>query len=344
MIRTGGGGDRPLVDRGPRAEPGGGAIAPGTGPALLFARAGWAGVSVDGPHGGLRNITHADEQFLIFNFANPVAMRDNLRQSALEIALLPDVLASLSLDVSDCPPPPSGLGPGASASFDPERLALMGHSMGATIAPLTLAVEPRYRAAILSGAGGSWIENVIYKESPLPVKPLAEILIGYPPRGLELTEHDPFLNLLQWAGESADPPVYAWRLVHDAPSEPIHVLMFQGIVDTYILPPIANSTSLSLGLDLAGDSLDAEEPRLSDFRPLQELLPYRGRQSVTLPVSANVGTTAVVVQHLEDGIEDGHEVMFQKDGARHQVLCFLKSYLAGTPAVVPAAGALDPCP
>jgi hypothetical protein len=216
--------------------------------------------------------------------------------------------------------------------------------MGATIAPLTLAVEPRYRAAILSGAGGSWIENVIHKLSPLPVKPLAEILIGYPPRGLELTEHDPFLNLLQWAGEAADPPAYAWNLVHDAPNDPIHVLMLQGIVDTYILPPIANTTSLSLGLDLAGGSLDVDEPRLSEFLPLEELLPYREREQLTLPASGTAGATAVVVQHLEDGIEDGHEVMFQTEGARHQVRCFLESYLTGMPVVVAAGSVLDPCP
>ena len=39
---------------------------------------------------------------------------------------------------------------------------------------------------------------------------------------------------------------------------PKHVLMMQGIVDHYILPPIANSISLSLGLDQAGEALDAK--------------------------------------------------------------------------------------
>ena len=52
---------------------------------------------------------------------------------------------------------------GGPVHFDGTTMALMSHSMGSTISPLTLAFEPRYRAAILSGAGGSWIENIIYK-------------------------------------------------------------------------------------------------------------------------------------------------------------------------------------
>jgi hypothetical protein len=61
FIRTGAGGNRPLVDRG-RADSmtysmGGAAVTPGTGPALYFAREGFAGLEVDGPLGGLRNTT-----------------------------------------------------------------------------------------------------------------------------------------------------------------------------------------------------------------------------------------------------------------------------------------------
>src|SRR5690606_23947256 len=129
-------------------------------------------------------------------------LRDNLRQSALEIALVPAVLDALTVDVSGCP---DVVAPSSLASFDADRHALMGHSMGATIAPLTLAAEPRFGATILSGAGGSYIENVVFKESPVPVRPLVELLIHYATQGVELHEHDPFLSLLQWAGEPSDP-------------------------------------------------------------------------------------------------------------------------------------------
>ncbi len=323
MIRTGGGGDRPLADRGVRGEPGGEALVAGTGPAREFARAGYAGVSVDGPHGGIRNITGGDEQFLVFNFANAFAMRDNVRQSAIELALLPEILDNLSVDSAGCPDATS------MATFDTSHLALFGHSMGASIAPLTLAANPRYGAVILSGAGASWIENVVFKQSPLEVRPLADILVGYTGTPFTLHEHDPVLTMLQWAAEPADVPLYGDALGS------VHVLMFQGIVDTYILPPIANATSLALGLDLAGPERDRGHPDLAAFRPLTDVLPFSGRGQLSFPVAENRGeSTGVVVQHEQDGIEDGHEVAFQTEAPKQQYRCFLQSWLSGTPRVV----------
>jgi pimeloyl-ACP methyl ester carboxylesterase len=306
----------------------------GSGPALHFTRAGYAGVTVDGPHGGIRNVTGGDEQFLMFNIGNPQAMRDNVRQSALELALMADVIAALDIDTSACP------GADPSAQLDATQLALMGHSMGATIAPLTLAIEPRFRAAILSGAGGSWIENVVHKLSPLPVRPLAEVLLFYSKYERKLHEHDPVLTLLQWAGEPADPPPYA-RLVSER-SDPPHVLMLQGIVDTYILPPIANATSLSFGLDLAGTALDAGDPELAAFTPLEDVLAFGAGAKVALPASGDA-ITAVVVQHAEDAIEDGHEVMYQTEAPKHQYRCFLDTLKSGAPIVLDAAPEDAPC-
>ncbi len=321
--RTGGGGERPLVDRGVQ-DASGVVLEPGTGPGWHFARVGWAGMSVDGPHGGLRNVSGSDEQFLMFNILNPGAMRDNVRQSAIELTLLPALVGSLELDVSDC----EGAGSGGVAFFDTAGLTLMGHSMGATIAPLTLGMDAGYQAAISSGAGGSWTNNIVYKLNPLEVRPMAEAMIGYDDG--DLTTHDPFLNILQWGGESSDPPVYG-AAVQDAG---VHLLMLQGIVDTYIMPPIANTTSLSLGLDLGGTPLDAEHAELEGFTPLEDLLSWSGRARVDLPVSGNAdGATRVVVQHAEDGIMDGHEVVFQTEPPMEQYRHFLETLAEGAPEV-----------
>ena len=332
FIRTSGRGERPLVDRGVRDVAGGPARAPGTGPALDFAHAGWAGISVDGPHGGLRNVSHGDEQFLMFNFANPPAMRDNFRQTALETILVAHLLDDIAIPADAC-----------SAGerdrvFDVSQVALMGHSMGATVAPLALAAEPRFRAVLLSGAGGSWIENVVHKRRPLEVRPLAEAILLYGDRRLH--SHDPALSMLQWAGEAADPPVYG-ALVIDEPvvgARPRHVLMMQGIADTYILPPIANATSLSLGLDLAGPAREGDNPITAAFTPLADLLGLRGRGAVALPAHGNRETptgpvTAVVTQHLEDGIEDGHEVVFQTEAPKAEYRRFLETLVDGVPEV-----------
>ncbi|MBV9946628.1 MAG: hypothetical protein JOZ69_07260, partial [Myxococcales bacterium] len=103
FIRAGGGGDRPLVDRGVHAVAGGPPVTPGTGPAFYFAGQGIAGISVDGPLGGMRNATGGDEDTLLFNVANAAALRDNLRQSAVELDLLAHLVPSLTVDASGCP-------------------------------------------------------------------------------------------------------------------------------------------------------------------------------------------------------------------------------------------------
>jgi len=335
FVRTGGGGDRPLVDRGVRTVAGVSPTQPGTGPAMEFARVGWAGVSWDGPHGGPRNVSMGDEQFLMFNVANPTALRDNVRQSALEAARMFDVASALRVDVSDCP---GAMAADGSTTEQVSPTVLMGHSMGATIAPLALAVEPRFRAAILSGAGGSYIANVIHKLRPLAVAPLARVLVGYSGSGRNFREDDPALALMQWALESSDPQVYG-RHVIDEPfsGDPRSVLVIQGITDHYILPPIANAVTLSMGLDLAGAALDQSTAELRAFTSLVDLLPLRSASVRPFPVSANRrGATAVVVQLPGDDLEDGHEAAFQTAEPKRLYRCFLQSLAAGRPEIVGA--------
>jgi hypothetical protein len=343
--RTGAGGERPLVDRGVRATPGGPPIEPGTGPAMELAQVGFAGSSIDGPHGGLRNVTKGDEQFLVFNVFNPLSLRDNLRQSALELVLQAHILESIAVDASACPglTTPDG-GP---ARFDVETMAAFGHSMGASIVPLAVAYEPRLRGAILSGAGSSFIANIVHKKKPIETKGFAELLLEYTAIDRSLTELDPVMSVLQWAAEPADVQADGRALLR----EPLggaahHILMVEGVVDRYIMPPIANATALSLGLDLAGPELDAESEELASFAPLASVLDLGGRNAIAFPAQGNVehagGTpsTAVVVQHPEDGVEDGHEAVFQLAEPKHQYRCFLQGLAKGAP-LVPAGSPTD---
>lgn len=334
--RTGAGGDRPLVDRGVR-DASGQAITPGSGPAQEFAKVGWAGSMIDGPHGGLRNVSGKDEQFLVFNINNPLALRDNVRQSALEIVLQAHILESIEVDASACPglTTPDG-GP---AKLDVSAMAAFGHSMGASIVPLALSYEPRFKGAILSGAGASYIANIVYKKKPIETKGFAELILGYTGER-ELTQFDPVMSLLQWAAEPADTQAYARRILRE-PKDGAghHVMMIEGVVDHYIMPPIANATALSIGLDLAGEELTNDVPELASFDALSSVLDLDGGSSIGLPAQANVkrddgtASTAVVVQHPEDGVEDGHEAAFQDEGPKHQYRCFLQSLTKGTPSV-----------
>ncbi len=340
LVRTGAGADRPLMDRGPRDAAG--ESPRGTGLGLQFAEAGFVGVSIEGPHGGSRNITGGDEQFIVFNIQNVFALRDNLRQSALELSLLVDALPEIDLDPSGCPDVSTV--DGSPVRIDGRSLALVGHSMGASIAPLTAAFEPRYRALILSGAGASWSENILYKLSPIPTLGIANTFVGYAATSFSLNDADPILSLLQWAGEEADAQVYAPLMTaHPTIGSPRHVLMFQGIEDTYIPPPVANALTLALEIDVGGTVRDRAWSAREGWNPIESLLPHVGRSVIALPATANLGgeTTAVVVQLDEDGIQDGHEVMWQRSDAREMVRCFLSSLAAGTPTVVDPAAPCD---
>ena len=346
-VRAGGNGLKPVVDRGPRPAVGQ-PYAPGEGPAMNFAEVGFAAVEVDGPLGGLRNTTHGDEQYLVFNFLNPEALRDNIRESAVELSIMARALGRVivtAAEAANCP----GTSAGAQR-FDLGHLALWGHSTGATIAPLAAAIEPKIGAVLLSGSGGSYLENVLWKKEPLDVKPLAELLLGYTAKGLSLTASDPVLSLIQWAAEPADPQVYARRLARQPPAgtAPRHLLQFQGIVDHYILPPLVQAVSIPLGVDLAGPALDTGSAELTalGLTPLEQTLAFGDRGRIGLPVRGNQGggaLTAVVVQEPQDGVEDGHEVAFQTEAPKHQYRCFLKSWLAGVPKVPAAGGMRDPC-
>ena len=159
------------------------------------------------------------------------------------------------------------------------------------------------------------------------MRAFADLLVGYTGTELSVHEHDPIVNMLQWAGESADPPVYT------APDT--HVLMMQGIVDTYILPPIANATSLSMRLDLAGQELDRGHPSWESFCPSWTSCRSWARNGEGYPLAGNAdGVTRAVTQHIEDDVEDGHEVVFQTIDPKAQYRCFLSTWLAGTPQVV----------
>jgi hypothetical protein len=340
FIRTGAGGNRPLVDRG-RADTmtymeGGEAVTPGTGPALYFANEGFAGLQVDGPLGGLRNPMNLNEDYLIFNVANLPEMRDSIRESAVELDYFAHIAETLTIDASGC----DGFSaPGGTAKFDMTHAGFMGHSMGSTISPLAFAFEPTYKSLILSGAGASWMANILYKELPMQVLPLVDLLLDYP-SDKPLTMGDPMLSMIQWALEPGDPLIYTDAILHDPiDGPPRNVLMEQGIVDHYILPPIADATSLSLGLDLAGTELDDTVSALSQFTPLGPLLPLSGGKKMGLPAQGNWisssddKVTAIVIQHMSDGIEDGHEIVFQEDPPKHEYECFLKTSLDGVPDV-----------
>ncbi len=67
-------------------------------------------------------------------------------------------------------------------------------------------------------------------------------------------------------------------------------------------------------------------------------------EQIALPTGGNRGdSTRVVVQHPEDGIEDGHEVVFQTEAPKRQYRCLLASLADPTEALPIVPDPDDPC-
>ena len=339
MYFHGGGGTYDqVIHRGRRPAPDESAD-PGTGPALIAARRGWASIGWDGALCGARGVGDSSlDEILFFNVFNPYSFRDNIRQAAAEAALLANLLETIEIEAALCPDCETG---GEPIRFDTSRLITMGQSTGSTVSPLFLASDPRPVAGILSGAGGSFILNVEQKESPLDMRAFAGLLLGVPPEDLD--RFHPLLSLYSMFLDPAEPISYGPYIIHAprAGMAPKHIYMTLGILDHYMLPDIANALAVSVGLDLVEPVIEASSARAVELA---------GGRIIEAPVEGNLDTphgpvTGVLVQYLEDGILDGHHVIFQLEEPKYQYGCFLESYLPGAcPSIpVPIPDSQAPC-
>ena len=195
----------------------------------------------------------------MFNVFNPPALRDNIRESAVEYALFAHVLAAPDarrerLPGDDGPGALRQLALGADGPLDGRRPSRRSRRLRAALPggraergggeldrerhlEAAAARHPRRHRRCCSGtpSDAPRAERRRSRAHPVPV--------GGGARRLRTSTR---------ATSSRTPP---------RGNPPRNVLMEQGIVDHYIMPPIANATSLSLGLDLLGTPLDDNERR-----------------------------------------------------------------------------------
>ncbi|MGE3633152.1 MAG: hypothetical protein AB7P00_24860, partial [Sandaracinaceae bacterium] len=113
-------------------------------------------------HGTRRGASTREPRYLVFNYANPRASRDNFMQGAADFLSLVYWAESFSLPAAQAPT-------GFDVRFDPSRIAIVGHSQGAGHAMLMIPFEPSVRAAVISGGGGDLTESLLSKTSPIDI-------------------------------------------------------------------------------------------------------------------------------------------------------------------------------
>ena len=285
-------------------------IAEGSTPAVLLA--------IDLPEHGERRGDSTDEpDNLFYNFLNPRAARDNVLQGAAD--LMSVVLFAKQGGLS------AGKSPTSEAiEFDPTRIALMGHSQGATHASLVAPYEPDIIGVVLSGMGGHLSTSMLTKTKPVDIASVVPFALLDPDKQLKLAGevYNPALAIIQSVFDRSDPINYA-RYVQLAPTSDVpqghHFFMTYGLGDSFA--PEETQTAY------------ARAARLTVVQPV--LTSDLGLPTVSAPLSDNISLdgaprTIGLRQYKPSSGLDGHFVgVTQGEDGRADVEHFLDRLLDG---------------
>lgn len=292
-----------------------------------LAAEGYATLGIDQVLHGQRNTTDDSPEYLFFNFENPYAARDNVRQAVIDVVQQARFAANLNV-------PTRTLNvDGAPVVFDPTRIYVYGHSQGGLNMPIFLSIDDQTKGGVLSGAGATLAISIIEKKAPIDILLAVKLFLRLPGGSTEdaaerehfVYEH-PVLTLLQTWVEAGDAANYAHRMFHEprAGFAPKSVLQTEGLEDLYTTPHNIEA--------LAGAG---RVPQVQPVAQTIEALELRGIAPVAAPVSGNVagGMATAGILQFPDG---GHFVAFDDPTARAQIRGFFRSLAEGGPGTIPA--------
>ena len=285
----------------------------GDGPsseAHQLASSGWAMLAVSEPlHATRAGNRPGDEDVLTFNFYNPIAGRDNWRQSTLEKVQLTTLARDLYVED----------GGGKAIPFDRRRTSYFGHSQGGIVGGIFVGVEERVDGAFLSGAGAGFAPSLIEKTEPVVIADVMRTVLGVPDDE-PLDRFHPVLSLLQTFVAPVDPLYYgdAWRALADPP----HLVATSGLFDDYTPKRNHGALAASFGLPLVQPV--AEEVLVLDLLGV-DVDASPAQANLELPSGARV--TAGLFQFPSEG----HFAVFQDPDAQRLVRRFFETLPAGAP-------------
>lgn len=280
------------------------------GTAARLAQKGLAVISIDQVLHGTR-MPSGSPATAFFNFANPLAARNNVIQGAADQLSLARVVLN----------PPVIVGTDTIA-FDAAHITFFGHSQGGLTGPPFLAVEGSVQGAVLSGTGGVSYLSMLHKTQPIDVAATIQRLVADGP----LDQFHPVLALLQTWLERADPVNYG-RLLTTKPLTGIAskaIFLSEGLGDVHAPAQGIEALTRAIGCRVA-------EPVLQ---------PVSGLASDALPVSANVlcgdgvARTVVLAQYQPPVGSDAHFVLFELPIAQTQSARFLETLTQTGSAII----------
>jgi predicted esterase len=207
------------------------------GVGAMLAEQGIAVMGVDQIHHGERLPGGGDPSIPVFNVLNPLSLRDNARQSALDVVQQARLIDALAVPITVT-------GRVAPVTFDTSKIYFYGHSQGGVNGPLFLAIDDQAQGGVLSGAGAVFVIAVVDKTEPINIADILTLALGLPGVGMDplVREHmvyeHPLLALLTTWVDVADTASYA-HLIHRSPRPgfaPKSVLQTEGVSDPFTPP------------------------------------------------------------------------------------------------------------
>lgn len=218
---------------------------------------------------------------LFHDLLNILAMRDEIRQTALDWSQVVRLVRDSTLDLT----PLLGGAPGTAPKLDAGHIVYLGESFGGLIGGVFAAIEPSLNAAVLCVPGGGFID-LSGAYSPTLRGLLDFGLPGTYGAVGSMNRFHPIIGFGNAFLDGADPIVYAPLVLHRAPlgalaGRPRDVLILEAMGDEVLSNVGTEALTQAMGLDMLG-------PSFSSVRNVQE------RPGT---VSANVdGRTGLLLQ------------------------------------------------
>jgi hypothetical protein len=248
----------------------------------------------------------ADEAVLAYdNPLNPVAARDNLTQSAMDLHTMMRWLDTVDWSASS----PAG----TPLPLDTGRVWIVGHGIGGRAVPLVAAHAPQVQGVVLSATAGMWSETLTARQEPISAEVLLQPALGDP----RIDRLQPVVALGQHVVDRTD-AVNHGRFVHFDADVNRDVLVLVGD------DPLTGRSAI----DALARSLFVEQVVQDGATAIERL------ETVSGPVSANVvGSTAVALVNVAS---DPHRMLYDNPRSVVQVDGFLASAALDGRATVPA--------